>query len=177
MSDGLMGIAADCCSHDYGRPSWGRVIFKLVVLYGMLATACWIECRFRSQGIELDASVEIVGGGPKNSRLVRYRFQDPMTGLPRMNTVSVPEHMAPQTQNVRIEYIPGTYPTSRLKSSALPWTPSLFFWINVVFFTAAAGVIGFVAWEANHPLPGHRIRFKSGSSLARRVGSGGTRLR
>lgn len=177
MSDGLMGIAADCCSHDFGRPSWGRVIFKLVVLYGMLATACWIECRFRSQGIELDASVEIVGGGPKNSRLVRYRFQDPMTGLPRMNTVSVPEHMAPQTQNVRIEYIPGTYPTSRLKSSALPWTPSLFFWINVVFFTAAAGVIGFVAWEANHPLPGHRIRFKSGSSLARRVGSGGTRLR
>ena len=94
MSDGLMGIAADCCSHDFGRPSWGRVIFKLVVLYGMLATACWIECRFRSQGIELDASVEIVGGGPKNSRLVRYRFQDPMTGLPRMNTVSVPEHMA-----------------------------------------------------------------------------------
>ena len=177
MFDGVMDVGADYCSHDCGRPSWGRVVFKLVVLYLMLATACWVECRFRGQGIELDASAEIVGAGPKNSRLVRFRFQDPTTGLPRMNTVSVPEHLAPQAQTVRIEYIPGQYPTSRLKSSAVPWMPSLFFWVNVVFFTAVAGVIGFVAWEANHPIPGNRIRFKKDSNAPRRVGTGGQGLR
>lgn len=172
MFDGAMDFGADYCSHDCGRPSWGRVVFKLVVLYVMLATACWIECRFRGQGIELDASAEVVGPGPKNTRLVRYRFQDPTTGLPRMNTVRVAEHMTPQTQTVRIEYIPGLYPTSRLKSLAVPWMPNLFFWVNAVFFTVLAGVIGFVAWEANHPIHGHRIRFKKDSKTGSRVGTG-----
>lgn len=166
MLDSFMDFGADYCSNDYGRPSWGRVLFKLAVLYLMLATACWVECRFRREGIELDGSVETVGSGPKNLRLVRYRFRDPTTGLPRMNTVYVPEHMTPETQTVRIEYIPGIYPTSRLKSSALSSAPSIFFCINVVFALVVAGVVGFVAWEANHPIPSNRIRFKPRSPLA-----------
>ena len=166
MFDSFMDSGADCCSNDYGRPSWGRVYFKLAVLYLMLATACWVECRFRREGIELDGSVETVGMGPKNSRLVRYRFRDPTTGLPRMNTVYVPEHLAPETKTVRIEYIPGIYPTSRLKSSALTSAPSIFFCINVVFALVMLSVVGSVAWEANHPISSNRIRFKPGSPLA-----------
>lgn len=171
MFDSFMDFGADCCSNDYGRPSWGRVLFKLAVLYLMLATACWVECRFRREGIELDASAETVGIGKNNSRLVRYRFRDPTTGMSRMNTVSVPEHMAPETQTIRIEYIPGIYPTSRLKSPALSSAPSIFFCINVIFVLVVVGVVGGVAWEANHSIPGKRIRFKPGSPLARKTTS------
>ncbi len=166
MFDGAMGVATDFCAHDCGRPSWGRLVLKSVVLYVILATACYIECRFRRESIELDASVEIVGGGPKNNRVVRYCFRDPTNGLPRMNTVTVPEHLSPKTTTARIEYIPGVYPTSRLKSSSLPWAPSVFGVVNALFFGGIACVIGSVIWEANHPLPGKRIRSRAGSTMA-----------
>ncbi len=158
MSDGLSDFAVGYCEHDCGRPSWGRVAFKLALLYVALASLCWIESRFRQHGIQVQGTAEIVGGGPKNTRLVRYQFHDPQTGALRVNTVTVPESAAPKSAAVAIEYLPGEYPRSRLRAQARPEAIPIFFWVNIVFGIGVLGLVGYLAWEANHTLPRESTR-------------------
>jgi hypothetical protein len=157
--DGWTDVALDRCGSDYGRPSSGRLLFKLVMLYIVLAVLCHSECLFRKHAIELEAKVETIGevrcGGrrPQTCMLIRYHYRDPITGKPRFNTVTVPKNLSPAGPAATIEYIPGEPPSTRLKAQARPAVISIFFWVNVVLLTAIAGVIGCIAWEANHPIP------------------------
>lgn len=167
MSELWVDTAGDYCSSDLGcgRGLWYRLAFRLFIVYLFLATLCWIELKFRKESIEVDARFEIVGSGPShrgtcNSVNVRYNFTDPVTGKPRMNTEVVRMDRVPSGRITTVEYIPGEYPWSRLKSEAYTGTPALFLWVNVIFFTGVVGLIGYIAWEANHPIGGrkrHRI--------------------
>jgi len=156
MLDGWADCATDYCSHDSGRPTWSRLAIKLFLAYLILAAACWTESRFRKEGIELEARVELVGQGPKGSQLVRYHFRDPMTGTPRMNTVGLPRNQELPKRTALIEYIPGEFPSSRLKIQARPYCINLFVWMNIVFIAAATGFIIYVAREANRPIRRHQ---------------------
>jgi hypothetical protein len=158
MSDGIADFAVGCCEHDCGRPSWSKLALRLAVLYVVLASMCWVESRFRNQGVVVRGTADIVGGGPKNTRLVRYQFHDPQSGALRVNTVTVPECAAPKTAAVAIEYIPGEYPRSRLLTQARPEAIPIFFWVNIVFGIGALGLVGYLAWEANHTLPRESTR-------------------
>ena len=70
-----------------------------------------------------------------------------------MNTVTVPERLAPAGPLASIEYISGQYPSSRLKSQARPEIASVFFWLNVILLGSIAGLIGYIVWEAHCPIP------------------------
>ena len=170
MSEGLMDVAADVCSNDSGRPTLWRLVIKLVIVYAILAMISLAESRFRAQGIELQANVETIGRNLKGELLVRYHFRDPVTGLTRMNTVTVPEHLAPRGLVATIEYIPCEYPSSRLKGQARPEIASVFFWVNVVLLSSIASLIGYIIWEMHHPIPrsSQRIngRYRVGTKVA-----------
>ena len=152
MLDGWADTLADCSSNHCGRPSWSKVVCRLVLLYLVMAAMCYTETRFRKHGIELQARTEVIGAGPKCSKLVRYHFHDPVTGIARMNTVTIPRHQNPPGATALIEYIPGEYPTSRLKDQARPGCVSFFFWMNIVYFACVVGFIGYLAYEANRPI-------------------------
>jgi hypothetical protein len=152
MSDGWTDIGTDYCSQHDCRPTAWKLVIRLVIMYAILATMSLCESRFRSRGIELEARVETVGAAPKGGLLVRYHFRDPVSGLPRMNTVTVPKNLAPQGPTAPIEYIPGEYPTSRLKSQAKPVITTVFFWLNAILLAGIAGVIGFIVWEGHRPI-------------------------
>lgn len=148
-------IAADACDgpvHGCGSGRWLNLLLRLFIAYLILAALCWIELGFRKKSVDVEAKVELAGAGPKNTVWVRYHFRDPVTGKPRMGTEVVNPDRAPVGQTAIVEYIPGEYPWSRLKSEARPGLPSFFFWLNVIFAAAFAGLLGYIAWEANHPL-------------------------
>jgi hypothetical protein len=165
MTEPWVHAAADFCGPDYGCGSgrWMRLTVKLVIAYFTLAALCWIELKFRQQSIDLEARVEIVGDGPRKcgspaTLRVRYHFHDPLTGKPRMNTELVNRDRAPVLGTATVEYVPGEYPMSRLKSEAHPAAPSIFLWVNAVFFSGVAGLLGYIAWEANRPIGGRKRR-------------------
>ncbi len=172
MIDGLTNIGIDAMGNDCGRPSWGKVIFKALLLYMILAGFCWMECLFRDKGIEVDGTAEVIGAvnvKGRNLAVVRYHFRDPVSGQPRMNTVHLGEHSVPTTPVVKVEYVPGDFPSSRLKQMAHPMLPGFFFWVHVIFFVGLAAFIGWIALDANQPIKGNRIRFKKGSHLIRKT--------
>ena len=152
MLDGWIENVADCSSNDFGRPTWLKVFIRLFLLYLVLAAMCYTESRFRKHAIELVARTEVIGAGPKCSQLIRYHFHDPVTGAARMNTVTIPRNQKPPSATALIEYIPGEYPTSRLKEQARPGSITIFYWMNLVYCACAAGFIGYLAWEANRPI-------------------------
>jgi hypothetical protein len=169
MLDGFTDFAIGYCDHDVGRPSLGRLIPKIIVAYLLITAMFLTESQFRKHGIDLEARVETIGETKLQGKcagtglLVRYHFRDPVTGQPRMNTVALPRHLAPTTQMATIEYIPGEYPTSRLKVQQRPIIFSIYFWINAIFMTVIIGLIGCVAWQAHHPIPRsseRRVRLK-----------------
>ncbi len=174
MSDGWVDVASGLCEPDYQRQTPVRLVIKLIVLYIVFAAVCWGESLFRRHGIELEATVETVGAGPKGDRRIRYHFRDPVTGMARMNTVSVREDLAPRGQTALIEYIPGDVPSSRLKIQARPYVISVFFWLNVVLLSAIGGLLGYIAWEANRPIArsserrNGRLRLRLAAKSARR---------
>jgi hypothetical protein len=153
--DAWVPIASDACSgpvHGCGSGRWLGLFFRLLIAYLILAALCWIELGFRDKSVDVEANFEIAGAGPKNTVWVRYHFRDPVTGKPRMGTEVVHPDRVPAGQTTTVEYIPGEFPSSRLKSEARPEIPPIFFWLNVVFVTGLAGLIGYIAWEANRPL-------------------------
>ena len=158
MWDNWADHALDQCGSDYGRPLSGRFLFKLVFVYIILGTMCHTEQLFRAHSLEVEAKVETVGevrgGGrrPQECLLIRYHYHDPATGQLRQNTVQVPKTRSPVGPTTTIEYIPGQPPRTRLKEQARPILISVFFWLNVLFALAIAGLIGMIAWEANHPI-------------------------
>lgn len=151
MSDGDLGADFDCdpsCGYWYGRFSWPRLLLKLVIAYAMLTFFCWQEVRYRFHAIEVTADVEVVGRHPKGGTLVRYSFHDPQTGQRKQNTVTVAER--PTAATASVQYIPGDLSSSRLASQARPAAVTIFVTINTLLLLAAAGTIGYWAWEANH---------------------------
>ncbi len=152
MLGGWADTLCDCSSNYFGRHSWSKVVCRLVLLYLVMAGLCYTETRFRKHGIELQARTEVIGAGPKCSKLVRYHFHDPVSGIARMNTVTIPRHQNLPGATALIEYIPGEYPTSRLKDQARPGCVSFFFWMNIVYFSGVTALIVYLAYEANRPI-------------------------
>ena len=149
----------DYCGSCNRRLSPARLLFKLIILYIILAVLAQAESQFRRRAIELTARIEPVGevrrGGrhPQQCMLIRYHYSDPVTAKPRQNTVTVPKHDAPTGPTAVIEYISGEPPMTRLKSQARPILEPVFFWVNITLLSLIAGVIGWIAWEAHSPIP------------------------
>ncbi len=162
MYDSLADSALSSCGDGPTPATWSRLFLKLGVAYVALAALSCTECSFRDQSVEVEGRVEPVGAGPKpNTLMVRYHFTDPVTHKPRMNTTRLPVHLVPNTPTAIVQYIPGEMPSSRLKVETRSEMPSVFFWVNVVFGVAAMGLIGYIAWEANHPIQRPRNRCRN----------------
>jgi len=144
----------DFCGGDFttydGHASWGRVLFKLVILYVMVGFFCWEELYFRRSGISVNAQVEIAGNLPRGGFKVRYRFIAPDTGQSHFNTVTVREDEKPVGNTATVQYIPGENSRSRLASQAQPGMVTFFVWWNGIMAAVVVGYIGYAAWEYHH---------------------------
>lgn len=158
MFDGFNDFALEYCANDHGRQKWPGIVIRLILLYLVLAGACWTESQFRSHGIDVEAKIEVIGVGPKETQLVRYTYPDPTTNLPRMNTVTLGRGVKVPGAIDIIEYIPGEYPTSRLKIQARPLAFSLFAWLNVIYAGCVMGFLWYLARQANRPIRRRPIR-------------------
>src|SRR5438093_4519568 len=132
----------------YGqRGFWGRIVLKLVVVYLLIAFWSWEELRYRAAGIEVPAEVAKVGPARKGLLSVRYTFRDPISGIPRQNTVAIPESQFPESGKAPIQFLPGENPQSRLLCQTRPAVVRVFIGINVVLGIAVIAFIGCFAWE------------------------------
>lgn len=148
-------LAVDFVGSDgpyYGqRGFWGRIVLKLIVVYLLIAFWSWEELRYRAAGIEVPGEAVKVGPARKNLISVRYTFRDPISGIPRHNTVAIPESLFPESGKASIQFLPGENPQSRLLNQARPNVVRVFVGINVVLGLAVTAFLGCIAWEANRP--------------------------
>ncbi|HET6425623.1 MAG TPA: hypothetical protein VFG20_18180 [Planctomycetaceae bacterium] len=162
MYDSWADSALESCNDGCGDVRWIRLTLKIIIAYISLAALSCAECAFRDESVEVEGLVEAIGRGPKpHMVLVRYEFTDPVTHRPRVSTTHLPERLVPKTQTATVQYIAGDMPSSRLKIETRTTVPSVFFWVNVVFAIAVTGLLGYLAWEANHPIPRPRNRVRN----------------
>ncbi len=162
MYDTCADSALDSCSDGVGCITRGRLVLKIAIAYVALAALCWMERDFRFHSQEVEGRIEIVGTVPKNNMTrVRYHFTDPVTHQSRMNTTALPAHLVPRTQTAVVQYIPGDFPSSRLKIETRSGIPPLFFWLNVVFGMGIVGFVSYLAWEAHRPIPRPKNRVRN----------------
>ena len=126
------------------RRNWPR----LIIVYFTLLFLCWNELRFQTSSVDVEAQAQIVGRGHDRKTLVRYSFSDPKTGQHRTNTVEILNPELPTSGKVIAQVISGDTVSSRLKMQSRPWKIHFVIWMHVVFATATAFAVGYLAWEA-----------------------------
>jgi hypothetical protein len=150
--DALDYVGDSQSDHPWRSGFWLRVALKLAIVYLLVAWAYWEEVRFRVSGIRVEGRVvEMFDSGPQSRRLlVKYRFNDPETGAPRVNSAEIGQAVRPTAEIVAVDYIPGEYFHSRLAVQARPSAPWVFWSLNATLGTTFLVGLGYLIWEANH---------------------------
>jgi hypothetical protein len=133
----------------HGRPTWTKVLVRLVVLYVVMMYLCWREVRYANRGIELPAVVEVVQLKPRGGARVRYSFIDPGDHRVRHNTQMVGGNAPPAGSRVTIQVIHGDTTSSRLKSSANPVLIWVFYSVTALLLLSVTALLVYWSREAH----------------------------